>query len=1385
MIRSRLWAAVLGATTLLVLGPVGPAAAGPGPISPQDIPPPLQPWVPWVLHRAQGHGCPSLYGQDTRVCGWPGLLTLALDEGGGRFSQTMGVYEAGLYPLPGNGPDLNGQAARWPLDVTLDGQRISVVAHEQGPHVQLRKGRHTLAGRFAWDGLPEALTVPNAVALVRLSVQGKDIGFPQRTPDGRIFLARTEVSTGTDNLDLTVHRKVQDGVPLRLTTRLTLAVAGKSRELVLGRVLPENFAPSDLSSALPAHVRADGHLVVQVRPGQWVLELVAHNVGKVEAITRPDPQGLWKEGEEAWVFEEAPAVRAVTVEGVPSLDPQQTTLPAEWRSLPAFAVDAGQTLELVTNQRGNENPQADALSLHRELWLDFDGGGFTARDHIGGTFNTSWRLSMAPPAQLGRVSVDGQDQFITKMNDGLWGVELRADHAQIEADSRVPRGGVKLAAVSWQHDFDHVSASLHLPPGWRLFAATGADQVEGSWVQGWSLLDVFLLLIAALAVYRLFGWKMGVLAFVALLLTLNEPDAPAWIWLVLVVGEALVRVVPEGKLLLLPRLLRAAAWLVLVFVLVPFAVDDVRSSLHPAAAKVTDPFNSGMFADAHAPMEAQMLKGDGADVLEPEVEEMPKPETRQEMEAPPPPKSARGLARKKAEMRSYNTQNFAEYDKSVVVQTGPGVPQWKWRQTRFAFNGPVQADQQLGLWLMSPLLTCTLGLLRQALLATLALLMFRHRKRLGAFWPVRQPAPIAALLLLAFGLAHQGHAAASELPSSDVLEELERRLLAPLPCAPHCATLDRLHVDASLQALRLRFEISSVATTAVPLPGRSDTWMPAQVTVNGKPTAALRRDDQGVLWLVVEPGTAKVEAEGPWLLRQSFALALPLRPQHTTATLRNVKLDGLHEDGQVSEALQFSRIEEGAVEGGARDDTQAQGIVPLLRVHRRIDLGLRWTVTTTITRAGPASLSVVTSVPLLAGEAITTAGVRLAPGNQAVSVNLAPNEAGLEWTSTLPTVPTLNLQAPAANQPYTETWEVAASPVWHVQAQGIPQLRDPGGERRLVWQPWPQETLRLDITRPTGVDGQTLTIDSSSLDLVPGPRTTAATLRFVVRTSRGREHGIRLPAGALVQSLSLDGRPQPVRQQIHDDHVQITLPLHPGENQVQLQWRHDEGQSFAYRPPLVDLASPSSNAEVVINSERADRWVLWTAGPPMGPTVFFWSYVLVLCVLGFLLARTQLSPLRWWDWLLLGLGVMQLHFWAVAMVAAFFLAMGWRQRAQRPARPWAYNFTQLVFVGWALAAALIVFFAIRQGLLASPDMGVMGNDSSDTYLRWYSDRVANALPRPLTISVPIIFYRLAMMAWALWLALAVLGWIRWAWQAFSSQGLLKAMRKPKLESQTP
>jgi hypothetical protein len=328
---------------------------------------------------------------------------------GGRFSQPWETYAETAVPLPG-GED------HWPIDVKADGKPAIVVSQDGAPTVRLAAGRHVVTGAFAWPSLPPSLTVSSQTGLVALSLRGKRVEFPSRGEGGELFLeaAAAPEAAEADRLDISVHRRLTDGVPLLLATRLTLAVSGKMREVALGKALPAGFVAHALESDLPARVEPDGRLRVQLRPGTHTLTLIARHEARAKAITRPAPDGLWKEGDEVWVFEAQPSLRVVTIEGVAGIDPSQTTLPADWRSFPAYVMTAGATMTLAEQRRGDAEPAPDQLSLRRHLWLDFDGGGFSARDDIEGRLTRSWRLEMGEESTLGHVAAGGTDQFITR-----------------------------------------------------------------------------------------------------------------------------------------------------------------------------------------------------------------------------------------------------------------------------------------------------------------------------------------------------------------------------------------------------------------------------------------------------------------------------------------------------------------------------------------------------------------------------------------------------------------------------------------------------------------------------------------------------------------------------------------------------------------------------------------------------------------------------------------------------------------------------------------------------------------------------------------------------------------------------------------------------------
>jgi hypothetical protein len=94
----------------------------------------------------------------------------------------------------------------------------------------------------------------------------------------------------------------------------------------------------------------------------------------------------------------------------------------------------------------------------------------------------------------------------------------------------------------------------------------------------------------------------------------------------------------------------------------------------------------------------------------------------------------------------------------------------------------------------------------------------------------------------------------------------------------------------------------------------------------------------------------------------------------------------------------------------------------------------------------------------------------------------------------------------------------------------------------------------------------------------------------------------------------------------------------------------------------------------------------------------------------------------------------------------------------------------------SMAALLILFRAVEIGLLRHPDMGISGNQSTATMLSWFQDRAGPTLARPWVLSVPLLVYRLAMLLWAVWLAMSLLRWSRWLWACFSEGGLWQRPR---------
>jgi hypothetical protein len=1325
------------------------------PFPKDSLPPELRPWIAWVLDEVPHLGCAQIQGRP--ICIWPGRLQLALSGSGGVFELAVHADRPADLRLPG---DLE----RWPLDVRLDGRPAPVVDQNGAPTLRLDAGNHEVAGRFTWSRLPESLPVPAEVALLDLSLDGRRIAAPRREHGGLVWLGAQGLAAAGegDSLRVQVFRKLADGIPLFVDTRLSLEVSGNPREVALAGALLDGAVPIAVRGDLPARLDAEQRLHVQLRGGRFTVSVLSRMEDEITELGPPERGGsdeteavAWPE-REIWVFQADEELRQVELAGAPPVDPSRTELPDEWHSLPAFLLDSDAGLELRETRRGQPESQPDRIQLAREIWLDLDGGGFTFRDRLTGSLNRSWRLDLLAPGALGRAAVDGQDQLLTAQPEsGATGLELRRSELNLVADSRFPRHGSALHAVGWSVDVEQLRSRLHLPPGWSILGAGGVDQLPGTWTSRWTLLGFFFVLLVTFAVYRLLGWRYSLLALFALVFCHREPGAPSLVWLSLLGAMALRRVAPDGRLGSFARIWWMVSAGVLLLILAPFVRNQVCAALFPQVeppryvAPAVDQFEVRRMAGA---------LGSVADKEELELQELATPES----PPPPPAEPARVMSKRALVAQTYSYNVALEQEPHAVLQTGPGVPTWQWQTFSLTWSGPVSHEHRMRLFLASPGLNVVLTLVRLALLGLLAAVLLAWPRQLR-FPKLGRKATATATLLGAL-LLPSVPAAAQEVPSREVLEELKRRLTRPEPCEPNCATTGFVLLRISDERLSFSVEVHAAARTTWRIPGPVSSWVPSQVRVDGISTAAVARLSDGFLHVRLDSGVHRLEIAGPTPPQDSFTLQFGDRPRRARAEAPGWDVVGFREDGPADASIQLTRRLRTSRAEGANEGVYA----PWLEVTRTLTLGVSWQVTTKVRRVSPTGMPLALRVPLLPGESPTDARFEVEQGE--VVVGLGRDDMQAEWISTLERTEQLTLTAPEG-RPWSEVWRLQCSVVWQCEAVGLaPVQHQSAGVVEPQFRPWPGEEVSVTFLHPEGVEGQTFTLEHLELQVTPGVRLERVHLILQARSSREESLSLGLPEGVNVQEVTLDGAAQPWRPDA--GRLRITLPA--GSHRIEVRWHQERGMAIAYAVPRVQLPASAANAHLILNVPP-NRWLLFVRDSAWGPSVLFWGYLIFALLVALVLGRIPGSPLTSRQWALLALGLSQISALGALIVAGFFLALAWRKR--RPLqRAIAFDALQVGLVIWAIVTAVLLYQAIETGLLFRPDMQVAGNQSSNTELRWYVDRVAEATPAAGVLSLPLWVYRVAMLVWALWLASSLVRWVVWVWRAFTEAGVWRPLQ---------
>lgn len=1539
---------ILGLLVLLALGAASSTAQTDTPpradSQNKQIPDALKAWEGWATWDDIHRDCPTLYNNANKhVCFWPSRLGLDIQHTTGRFDLSVTVFSETWIPLPGN-------QESWPLGVMVNGAAVPVVEHENCPSVRLQAGTYQIAGTYRWNEYPQRIQIPREIGLLSLVLEGQPVDFPVWDAQGSLWLKRDGSSEekDKDSLQLKVYGLMEDGIPLWLRTEVELIVSGKSREEELGTVVPAGWRISAIESQIPVAVDDSGHMKAQVRSGRWTVQIDAFRIDNPTEFRYPEGAKP-AANEELIAFHANPSFRTVEILGAEAIDASQTTFPDKWRIFPLYRWDTSTPIRLEERMRGMGDQKPAGLSITRELWLDENGRELTFRDQISGNMQQIWRLDVAPGQNLGSVRSDGQGQLITRNpQNGRPGVEIRSRNINLQATGRMDRER-GLLATGWSSDADNLKVTLNMPPGWRLFALFGADWVYGDWLTAWTLLDLFLLLIFSLAVFRLWGLAPAVLAFVAFGLSYHEPGAPRYTWLLVLVPLALLRVVPRGWG---HRFVTASKWVmiaVFAFTLIPFLADQVQQTLYPqledvraysatwrvrsaresapvAAAALAsesvekdatgrinrklenivipkidfretslreavdflqqqsvaldtaeqDPTRKGVRIDLKVDepstgpnpgvIPGLELPGAGAAPVPPvpsepritvELSKIPLGEalryvtglfslkfkvepdrvsivsigtptetlitkeftvTPEFFSAVPgasgartgtsrggssigwraSPKdvlSAQGIAFPPGSDATYipgtskliirNTQEnidlmdamieasaasgplgtTLQYDPGARIQTGPAIPEWSWRSVSFGWNGPVLASQEVRPVLISSGVERLLSILRVGLIVTLVTILLDVRRLGGPLFRSAGKATVVVLITLLWGSA--GASAQTPMPDAATLEKLRERLTKPSDAYPNAADIPSVTLKLNERRITIDAEIHAAIRTGVPLPGQLPAWSPVSVFVDDKPEVALRRED-GFLWVVLPQGVHRVRVEGMLTNVTEWEWTFLLRPHQVVIEAPGWTVTGVRPNG-VPEQQVFFALNQKTAAGEASYDRQ--DFQTIASVTRNLDLGLLWQVSTTVTRLSPRGKAVVLRIPLLAGENVLTSNAVVKDGF--IEVRLGAMATSFTWDSSLPLSNHLTL-ATRPGDSWVESWRLVASPVWNISFSGLtPTFESENPSLLPVWRPWPGEKVELSISRPEALAGATITVNSGTHSITLGKRQRVSKLDLSLLCSVGEDFLIDLPAEAEITSLTLGDKPVPARK----TGTKLIVPLRPGEQAISVSWRINTPLGVRSSAEEMRLPVESANIQTIIEVPE-NRWVLWANGPRRGPAVRFWGILICSLLAAVALGRLTASPLRTLEWMLLVIGLTQVPLPAALLVIGWLFLLAWRgSDSFQGLRALNYDLLQLLIIGVTAVAIGILFIAVGEGLLGRPEMFISGNDSGRTLLRWYQPRSATTLPTPTLLSVSIWWYRLLMLAWALWLAAALIRWLQAGWQSFSRGGIFRPIRR--------
>ena len=128
------------------------------------------------------------------------------------------------------------------------------------------------------------------------------------------------------------------------------------------------------------------------------------------------------------------------------------------------------------------------------------------------------------------------------------------------------------------------------------------------------------------------------------------------------------------------------------------------------------------------------------------------------------------------------------------------------------------------------------------------------------------------------------------------------------------------------------------------------------------------------------------------------------------------------------------------------------------------------------------------------------------------------------------------------------------------------------------------------------------------------------------------------------------------------------------------------------------------------------------------------------------------------------------------LVVVWLMLCGVREKFEQDLSWWRFNTVQVIIAGVTIFALSSLVMSLPAGLLGTPDMHVVGQNSYGSVLNWFADGSESVLPVASVITVPMWIYKTLILIWALWLSFALLRWLPWVWKCLSRDGYWRSQK---------